>query len=379
MSATDWRKSGRDAAHEDATREDAAPCTTLDDARVRCAAWLEDVEGADVEAAAEGYLAGWAAHLRDAAENAAPLDLDAIEARILAAPSCDCGRPSTQWCADSECEAESCDGHARQTGALGHEHRWTRYPIATEDAAALLAEASRLRALHGAAAQAYDDLVALAWRAATGNTHEGPASVDEMLAALGALRSSHRECSEALLTMTRRALNAERLIDATEGTEREEELARQIRAEADARVRDLTAKLDAAAQARNEERVALAVGFGAAIAAARRAGAEAMREACAKQAEHEGTWDIAAALRALPLPEGDDAGSRTAAYRAGAKAMREACVDALNAMAHAEGVDAERFRLTRNEDSAAEHHHKRAALLEARVTLLGLPLPEVTP
>jgi hypothetical protein len=68
-----------------------------------------------------------------------------------------------------------------------------------------------------------------------------------------------------------------------------------------------------------------------------------------------------------------------AARREGAEAMREACVDALNAMAHAEGIDAERFRLTRGEDSAAEHHHKRAALLEARVTVLGLPLPEVTP
>lgn len=36
-------------------------------------------------------------------------------------------------------------------------------------------------------------------------------------------------------------------------------------------------------------------------------------------------------------------------------------------------------RLTRDEDSAAEHHHKRAVLLEARVTVFGLPLPEVTP
>lgn len=74
------------------------------------------------------------------------LDLDAIDRRILAAPLCDCGRPSTQWCADSECGAESCDGHARQTGALGHEHRWTRYPIATEDAVALTAEVRRLTA-----------------------------------------------------------------------------------------------------------------------------------------------------------------------------------------------------------------------------------------
>jgi hypothetical protein len=192
-----------------------------------------------------------------APDTSAPLDLDAIEARILAAPSCDCGRPSTQWCADSECGAESCDGHARQTGALGHEHRWTRYPIATEDAAALLAEASRLRALNDATAQAFDDLVAQAWRAAPGNEHEGPASVDDLIVTLRTARATAR--------------------------------------------------------------------------------------------------------------------------REGAEAMREACVEALDAMAHAEGVDAEYMRLTRDEDSAAEHHHKRAVLLEARVTVFGLPLPEVTP
>lgn len=180
------------------------------------------------------------------------LDLDAIHARILAAPSCDCGRPSTQWCADSECGAESCDGHARQTGALGHEHRWTRYPVATEDAVALTAEVRRLRALHDAAAQAFDDLVARVW-AATGETHDPPADVEALVAR---------------------------------------------------------------------------------VATARREGAEA---------------------------------------------MREACVAALDAMVHAEATEAELFRLTRDEDSAAEHHHKRAVLLEARVAALSLPLPEVTP
>ena len=284
------------------------------------------------------------------------LDLAAIHARILAAPSCDCGRPSTQWCADSECGAESCDGHARQTGALGHEHRWTRYPVATEDAVALTAEVRRLRALHDAAAQACDDLVARGW-AATGETHEPPADVEALVARATGLRESHRERGEALLTMTRRALDAERLLDATEGTEREEELARQIRA------------------------------------TARREGAEAMREACAEEADAWaddiiGIGDddaprvaarLAAALRALPPPEGDDASPRVAAYRAGAEAMRDALVSALDAMVHAEATEAELFRLTRDEDSAAEHHHKRAVLLEARVTVLGLPLPEVTP
>lgn len=250
---TDWHKAGRDAAHEDATYEDAVPCTTLDGARTRCAVWLEDVEGADVEAAAAGYLAGWTAHLLDAADTSAlPLDLGAIERRILAAPSCDCGSPSTQWCADSECEAESCDGHARQTGALGHDHRWTRYPIATEDAVALAAEVRRLRALLDTAAQAYDDIVARVWRAA-GETHEPPANVEALVARVAAAR-------------------------------------------------------------------------------------------------HDG-----------------------------AEAMRGAIVTALDAMVRAEATEAELFRLTRDEDSAAEHHHKRAVLLEARVTVLGLPLPEVTP
>ena len=140
-----------------------------------------------------------AAKTREAAAAPLDLDLDAIQARILAAPSCDCGRPSTQWCADSECGAESCDGHARQTGALGHEHRWTRYPIATEDAAALLAEASHLRAVRDAAAQAYDDIVALAWHAATGDDHEGPASVDDLIATLRQIRAAaRREGAEAM-------------------------------------------------------------------------------------------------------------------------------------------------------------------------------------
>lgn len=68
-----------------------------------------------------------------------------------------------------------------------------------------------------------------------------------------------------------------------------------------------------------------------------------------------------------------------AARREGAETMRDALVSALDAMVHAEATEAELFRLTRDEDSAAEHHHKRAVLLEARVAALSLPLPEVTP
>lgn len=110
----------------------------------------------------------------------AALDLDAIEARIGCAPSCDCGEPSTQWCADSECGAEACDGHARQTGALGHEHRWLRYPVATGDARALVARVRDLAAKLDASAQAFDALVAEVWRA-TGETHEPPADVAALL------------------------------------------------------------------------------------------------------------------------------------------------------------------------------------------------------
>ena len=56
--------------------------------------------------------------------------------------------------------------------------------------------------------------------------------------------------------------------------------------------------------AEENERLRAEVDFlEAAQSSARREGAEVMREECAKQAEHEGTWDIAAAIRAIPLPE----------------------------------------------------------------------------
>lgn len=157
------------------------------------------------------------------------------------------------------------------------------------------------RASLDASAQAFDDLVARAWRAATGNTHEGPASVDDMLRRIGETRKAREGFRAALLDVH----------EALDG----------VRPEPDF---DMPAELGSYAC---EE-------IGRRVAAARREGAEAMREACA---------------------------------------------EAMATMAHAEGVDAERFRLTRGEDSAAEHLHRRAALLAARVEVLGLPLPEVTP
>lgn len=173
------------------------------------------------------------------------LDLDAIERRILAAPLCDCGSPSTQWCADSECGAESCDGHARQTGALGHEHRWSRYPIATEDAAALLAEASHLRALLDAKAQAFDDLVALAWRAATGEDHEGPASEDDLIVTMRTMRATaRREGAEAMREACAEECEARALEYATP-LRADESLEREVNGQIAGALRDTAAALRA--------------------------------------------------------------------------------------------------------------------------------------
>lgn len=175
-------------------------------------------------------------------------------------------------------------------------------PVVTEDVPALVARVHDLTAKLDATAQAFDELVAQVWRA-TGETHEPPADVAAMLARVTALRESHRERSEALLTARRWADDAHRLLDAKEGTGREEELARQLHADAGARV-----------------------------AAARREGAEAMREACAKTCDRAAASldagaaddcdpddpdtaadygrfteavDLAGAIRALPLPVGE--------------------------------------------------------------------------
>lgn len=166
----------------------------------------------------------------------------------------------------------------------------------------LVTEVLRLRALRDDIADAFDGLVLKVWRA-TGETHEPPADVAALLARVTALRESHRERGEALITARRWADDAQRLLDAKEGTEREEELARTIWAEADRRV-----------------------------SAARRKGAEAMREACALTAARRAETldaaagddpdlddpdvayrygrfveavDLAVALRALPLPGGE--------------------------------------------------------------------------
>lgn len=132
-------------------------------------------------------------------------------------------------------------------------------PVVTEDVPSLVAEVRRLRSLRDDLADAFDGLVMRVWRA-TGEEHEPPADVEAMLARVAQLRA----------------------------------------------VRDMAVTSDA-----------------------RREGAEAMREACAEvAAEHEAAArsrrsafhhddrgydiadaaideceEVAAAIRALPLPE----------------------------------------------------------------------------
>lgn len=61
MSET-WQSIGVEAAHEDAAQH-GDPCTTIDEARVRVGTWLagSDATPDDIEAASQGYLAGWQA------------------------------------------------------------------------------------------------------------------------------------------------------------------------------------------------------------------------------------------------------------------------------------------------------------------------------
>ena len=56
---TDWRAMGVDAAHEDAEWH-GDPCATIEEARARVGEWLRGLATTDdVEACAQGYLAGW--------------------------------------------------------------------------------------------------------------------------------------------------------------------------------------------------------------------------------------------------------------------------------------------------------------------------------
>ena len=67
MSADDQRAFGHDCAHED-IRAQMDPCVSIEDARRRIASMYagDNVSAEDIEACAQGYLAGWASALRDA-------------------------------------------------------------------------------------------------------------------------------------------------------------------------------------------------------------------------------------------------------------------------------------------------------------------------
>ena len=62
-----WYTLGIGGAHEDIALR-GEPCLTIEEARRRNAAWLRDTAATaeDIEACAQGYLAGWASALRDA-------------------------------------------------------------------------------------------------------------------------------------------------------------------------------------------------------------------------------------------------------------------------------------------------------------------------
>lgn len=74
------------------------------------------------------------------------------------------------------------------------------YSPTDAEARELAAEVQRLRervALRDAAADAYDVLVRRVWEAATGDTHEGPASVDVLLEAVAGLRARAEKAEAA--------------------------------------------------------------------------------------------------------------------------------------------------------------------------------------
>jgi len=132
--------------------------------------------------------------------SAPPLDLDAIEASITACVRrCDdeegdgCREVATHRCEDS-CRLRFCDAHAEEHAALRFHDLAQLSRNAVPEARALLAEVRRLRALRDDIADAFDGLVMKVWRA-TGETHEPPADVAALLARVAAAR---REGAEAM-------------------------------------------------------------------------------------------------------------------------------------------------------------------------------------
>ena len=172
------------------------------------------------------------------------------------------------------------------------------------DVPLLLAEARRLRGLLDATAQAYDDLVAQVWRA-TGRTHEPPASTE-------ALVSRVAEEHKTLVGFRAAMLDVHEALD---GVRPEPDF--DMPAELGSYACDEVARLKAAVLPAGHVAVDRALYEAACrlaadvprlqreVAAARREGAEAMREACAEHARTVAGCHFADAIRALPLPGGE--------------------------------------------------------------------------
>lgn len=187
----------------------------------------------------------------------AGLDLDAVGERIAACVRlCDwqdgegCGAPATQRCEGGDCGLRLCDDHGPMH-AIATLHNTARLPRnAVPEARELLAEARRLRGLLDATAQV--------WRA-TGETHEPPADVAALTDRVDALRCEVESYARRLAGRDETNANLLGRLIAAENT----------------------------------------------VTAARREGAEAMREACVDEAARRGgTHELAAAIHALPLPGG---------------------------------------------------------------------------
>lgn len=109
MSIADQRAFGHDCAHED-IRAKMEPCETIEDARRRIAAMYagDNVSAEDIEACAQGYLAGWASALpakgvafaqwlRDRADAVVNDDPAAASTLYLAAEQAPAGIVAPSW------------------------------------------------------------------------------------------------------------------------------------------------------------------------------------------------------------------------------------------------------------------------------------------
>ena len=336
------------------------------------------------------------------AHDTSPPDLDAIEARANAASE---GPWHTEEDVDGDdgpgmvfgppreyvAETYTGDGSGRAVadavaGGPAQQHANATFVArARADVPALVARVRDLAAKLDASAQAFDALVADVWRA-TGETHEPPADVAALLARVEGQREALDGYRLAAVDVVER-IDGERQepdfdMPAEFGAyvcDEVDHLRAAVAAEAHAREAAVAARArverdvcEAAGEARDPRHDAADV-VRRAVAAARREGAEAMREVCFAVCEDEGNTHnltgaipsrerdaredgrrigasrCAAAIRALPLPEAPPDAST---YRRGAGAMMEACAQAVT------GDGADVLRRQRDEEQAAwEREH----------------------